>query len=99
MYVNRPSPSITQTLSKTQPGYQETAGNYPYRAIFGCFKELSKKIATENESDALYLDGEVIEYSDLKTASETDLENNPVHEEYRDSNCITNVFNIHTFNL
>ncbi|GBM49004.1 hypothetical protein AVEN_55212-1 [Araneus ventricosus] len=44
------------------------------------FEELSKKIVTEDESDVLYLDGEVTEYSDLKTDSETDLENNPVLE-------------------
>ncbi|GBN86030.1 hypothetical protein AVEN_263215-1, partial [Araneus ventricosus] len=65
-----------------------------YSAVF---EELSKKIAAEDESDALYLDREVTEYSDLKTGSETDLENNPVLEEYRNSN--TNVCNINSFNL
>ncbi|GBM72783.1 hypothetical protein AVEN_201560-1 [Araneus ventricosus] len=62
-------------------------------------EELSKKIAAEDESDALYLDGEVTVYSELKTDSETDLENNPVHEEYRDSNSNTNVCIIHPVNL
>ncbi|GBM12827.1 hypothetical protein AVEN_247597-1 [Araneus ventricosus] len=61
------------------------------------FEELSKKIVAEDESDALYLKGAVTEYSDLKTDSETDLENNPVHEKYRDSN--TNVCIIHPFDL
>ncbi|GBM81062.1 hypothetical protein AVEN_107858-1 [Araneus ventricosus] len=51
-----------------------------YLAIF---EELSKEIAAEDESDALYLDREVTEYSDLKTNHETDLENSPGHEEYR----------------
>ncbi|GBM23159.1 hypothetical protein AVEN_147076-1 [Araneus ventricosus] len=63
------------------------------------FEELSKKIAAEDKSDALYLDGEVPEYSDLKTNSETDLENTPVLEEYRGSNSSTNVGIIHPFNL
>ncbi|GBM24137.1 hypothetical protein AVEN_50249-1 [Araneus ventricosus] len=46
-----------------------------YSAVF---EELSKQIAAEDKSGALYLDGEVTENSDLKTDSETDLENNPV---------------------
>ncbi|GBL69828.1 hypothetical protein AVEN_207354-1 [Araneus ventricosus] len=62
-------------------------------------EELSKKIAAEDESDALYLDGEVTERSDQETDSETDVEDNPVHEEYRDSNSNTNVSIIHPFNL
>ncbi|GBL90973.1 hypothetical protein AVEN_184374-1 [Araneus ventricosus] len=63
----------------------------PSEQYSAVFEELSKKIAAENESDALYLDGEVSEYSDLKADSETDLENNPVREEYRDSNSNTEI--------
>ncbi|GBN21255.1 hypothetical protein AVEN_85130-1 [Araneus ventricosus] len=55
----------------------------PIKQYSAVFEELWKNIADEDESDALYLDGEVTEYSDLKTDSETDLENIPVHEEYR----------------
>ncbi|GBL99867.1 Alkylglycerol monooxygenase, partial [Araneus ventricosus] len=40
-------------------------------------------MSAEDESYALYLDGEVTEYSDQEIDSETDVENNPVHEEYR----------------
>ncbi|GBN27634.1 hypothetical protein AVEN_33130-1 [Araneus ventricosus] len=52
-------------------------------------EELSKKIPAVDESDALYLNGEVIEYSDQETDSKTDVEDNPVHEEYSDSNSTT----------
>ncbi|GBO29036.1 hypothetical protein AVEN_98550-1, partial [Araneus ventricosus] len=67
-----------------------------YAAVF---KELSKEIHDEDESDALNLDGEVTEYSDQENGSEIDVEENPVHEEYRDSNSNTNVRIIHPFNL
>ncbi|GBN61800.1 hypothetical protein AVEN_198908-1 [Araneus ventricosus] len=40
--------------------------------------------ASEDESDALHLDGEETEYSDQETASEIDVEDNPFHEEYGD---------------
>ncbi|GBM67367.1 hypothetical protein AVEN_133187-1 [Araneus ventricosus] len=62
-------------------------------------EELSKKIAAEDESDSLNLDGEVSEYSPQETDSETEVEDNPVHEEYNDSNSYTNVCIIHPFNL
>ncbi|GBM90015.1 hypothetical protein AVEN_174822-1 [Araneus ventricosus] len=62
-------------------------------------EELSKNIAAEDESDALYLDGKVTQYSDQETDSESDVEDNPVHEEYIDSNSNTNVCIIHPFNL
>ncbi|GBN56410.1 hypothetical protein AVEN_95122-1, partial [Araneus ventricosus] len=67
-----------------------------YSAVF---EELRKKIAVEDKSDALYLDGEVTEYRDLKNDSENDLEDNPVHEGYRGSNSNTDVCIIHPFNL
>ncbi|GBM72787.1 hypothetical protein AVEN_230342-1, partial [Araneus ventricosus] len=35
----------------------------------------------EDESAALNFDGEVTEYSDQETDSETEVEDNPVHEE------------------
>ncbi|GBN64803.1 hypothetical protein AVEN_28170-1 [Araneus ventricosus] len=57
----------------TQLGYQEMAGNYSYTAIFGCLEELSKKIPAEDESDALYLNGEVTEYSDQVPDSGTEV--------------------------
>ncbi|GBL86522.1 hypothetical protein AVEN_194784-1 [Araneus ventricosus] len=96
------------------------AGNYRYLAIFVFLEELSNKIPAEGESDALYLDGEVIEYSDQgvysgthgsvgscvgfrtlttepnqtggtridskETGSEIDVEDNPVQEEYSNTN-------------
>ncbi|GBO00854.1 hypothetical protein AVEN_275422-1 [Araneus ventricosus] len=46
-------------------------------------EEVCKKISAENESDALYLDGEGTEYSYEETDSETNVEDNPAHEEYR----------------
>ncbi|GBN23821.1 hypothetical protein AVEN_74901-1 [Araneus ventricosus] len=62
-------------------------------------EELSKKIPAQDESDALYHNGEVTEYSDQAIDSETDVEYNPVHKEYRGSHSITNVYIIHPFNL
>ncbi|GBO29124.1 hypothetical protein AVEN_110931-1 [Araneus ventricosus] len=80
---------------KNQPGSHETAGNYPHISIFGCFEKLSKKIPAEDESDALYLDGEVTEDSDQETDSETwrtiQFKNNA------DSNSNTNVGIVHPF--
>ncbi|GBM99466.1 hypothetical protein AVEN_45725-1 [Araneus ventricosus] len=67
--------------------------------LYSAILDECSNVASEDESDALYLDGEVTEYSDLKTESETDLENNPVHEDYRDSNSNTNVCFIHPFKL
>ncbi|GBM53316.1 hypothetical protein AVEN_259303-1 [Araneus ventricosus] len=51
--------------------------------VLRCKREIEHvmKIAAEGESDALYFDGEVAEYSDLKTDAEIDVENNPVHGE------------------
>ncbi|GBL87770.1 hypothetical protein AVEN_81369-1 [Araneus ventricosus] len=62
-------------------------------------EELSRKIPPEGESDALHLDGEVTEYSGQETDFETDVEDNPIHEEYNDSDSNTNVCIIHPFNL
>ncbi|GBO42919.1 hypothetical protein AVEN_129693-1, partial [Araneus ventricosus] len=70
----------------------------PTEQYSSVWEEVSKKIA-EDESDALNLDGEVTEYSDQETDSETDMEDNPVYEEYSDSNSNTNVCIIHPFNL
>ncbi|GBN18343.1 hypothetical protein AVEN_125163-1 [Araneus ventricosus] len=58
----------------------------PAEQYSGVLEEISKKIAAENKSDALNLDGEVTEYSDLKTDYETEVEANPVYEVYSDSN-------------
>ncbi|GBN35374.1 hypothetical protein AVEN_242635-1, partial [Araneus ventricosus] len=44
-------------------------------------EELSKEIPAEKKPDALYIDGEVTEYSNQETDSETDVEENPVQEE------------------
>ncbi|GBO10664.1 hypothetical protein AVEN_263303-1 [Araneus ventricosus] len=83
-----------------QPVYPETAGNYPYRAIFGCFGRIKQeKTSCGFEYDALNFDGEVTEDSDQETDSEIDVEDNPVHEEYSDSYSNTNVRIIHPFNL
>ncbi|GBM38567.1 hypothetical protein AVEN_71676-1 [Araneus ventricosus] len=57
------------------------------------FEELSKKIPAEDESDALNLDGEVTQYGDQEADFETDVEDNPFHVEYSDTNYL------HTFNL
>ncbi|GBN65366.1 hypothetical protein AVEN_81241-1 [Araneus ventricosus] len=62
-------------------------------------EEISKKISAEDESEALYLDGEVTEYSDQEIDSETDVEDNSVQEEYSDSNSNTNFCIIHPFYL
>ncbi|GBL74263.1 hypothetical protein AVEN_235263-1 [Araneus ventricosus] len=58
-----------------------------------------KKIPAEDESETGNLDGEVVEYRDQETDSETDVEANPVHEEYSDSNSNKNVCIIHLINL
>ncbi|GBO11131.1 hypothetical protein AVEN_84386-1, partial [Araneus ventricosus] len=47
-------------------------------------------MSAEDESAAFYLDGKLSEYSDLQTDSETNVEDNPVHEECRDSNSSAN---------
>ncbi|GBM29128.1 hypothetical protein AVEN_114900-1 [Araneus ventricosus] len=62
-------------------------------------EKVSRKLSAEDESVALYLDGEATEYRDLKTDSETDVEDSPVHEECRDSSSNTNVCIIHPFYL
>ncbi|GBM99802.1 hypothetical protein AVEN_164186-1 [Araneus ventricosus] len=69
----------------------------PRPSCFGRIKQ--KTIPAEDESDALYLDGEVTEYSDQETDSETDVEDNPAREEYSYSNWNANVCIIHPFNL
>ncbi|GBL98936.1 hypothetical protein AVEN_227801-1, partial [Araneus ventricosus] len=80
-------------------GYTETAEIISTEQYSFILEELSKKIPSEDESDALFLEGEVTEDSDQETDSEIDLENNPVHEEYSDLNSSTNVCIIHPFNL
>ncbi|GBM09587.1 hypothetical protein AVEN_29437-2-1, partial [Araneus ventricosus] len=62
-------------------------------------EDLSKERQAEDESDTLYLNGEVAEHSDRETDSEADVEDNPVHEEYRESNPKKDVYIIHPFNL
>ncbi|GBM35472.1 hypothetical protein AVEN_73267-1 [Araneus ventricosus] len=65
----------------------------PKEVILKCNAVLEKLIdkkPAEDESDALYANGEVIEHSDQETDSETDVEDNPVHEEYSDPNSNTN---------
>ncbi|GBO09962.1 hypothetical protein AVEN_270255-1 [Araneus ventricosus] len=62
-------------------------------------EELSKERPYEGESDSIDLDGEVTEYSDHKTDSEMDVEDNPVHEDYIDSNSNSNVCIIHPLKL
>ncbi|GBM21088.1 hypothetical protein AVEN_200774-1 [Araneus ventricosus] len=79
----------SQKLSRKQPVMWEQHSSV--------FEELSNEIPAVVESDALYLDGEVTEYSDQETDSETD--DNPVYEEYSDSNSNTNVCIIYPFNL
>ncbi|GBN50224.1 hypothetical protein AVEN_40162-1 [Araneus ventricosus] len=34
---------VHETLSVKQPGSHETAGNYPSRAIFGCFRRIKQE--------------------------------------------------------
>ncbi|GBM42191.1 hypothetical protein AVEN_261164-1 [Araneus ventricosus] len=57
---------------------QEIIAREPYSAIL---EELSKEIPDDDESDALYLDGEASVYSNQKTDSETDtdVKENPIH--------------------
>ncbi|GBM44420.1 hypothetical protein AVEN_128278-1 [Araneus ventricosus] len=62
-------------------------------------EELSKKIPAEDESDALYQNGEVTNYSDQQNCSEPGRKDNPFHEEYSDSNLNSNVCIIHPFNI
>ncbi|GBL96706.1 hypothetical protein AVEN_180248-1 [Araneus ventricosus] len=88
-----------ETLSNIQPGYHETVEIIPTEQHLAVFEELSKKIPIEDESDELYVNGEVIEYSYQESNSETEVKDNPVHEGYRDSNSNTNVCTIHPFNL
>ncbi|GBN47975.1 hypothetical protein AVEN_240497-1 [Araneus ventricosus] len=44
-------------------------------------EEFIKERQAEDDSDALYRNGEVTEYSDQESNSETEMEDNPVHEE------------------
>ncbi|GBN01437.1 hypothetical protein AVEN_62972-1 [Araneus ventricosus] len=62
------------------PEYHEAAGNYPCYSS-AALEELSKEKQAEEESDALYLSGEVTEYSNKESDSETDMEKNRIHEE------------------
>ncbi|GBM40605.1 hypothetical protein AVEN_27192-1 [Araneus ventricosus] len=72
----------------------------PTEKYSAVLKELNKeKVPADDESDALHLDGEMTEYSDQEADSETDVENNAFHEEYRDSNSNKNVSVIHPFNV
>ncbi|GBL96838.1 hypothetical protein AVEN_118958-1, partial [Araneus ventricosus] len=67
----------------------------PYSAVF---EKLIKKISAEDEFGALNLDGEVSEHRDQEIDSETDVEDNPICEQYSDSNSHTNACIIHPFN-
>ncbi|GBM20663.1 hypothetical protein AVEN_230246-1 [Araneus ventricosus] len=69
----------------------------PIEQYLAVLEEVSKERQAENESDSLNLIGEVTEYRDRETNSETDLEDNPVHEEYSDSDSNTNVCIAHPF--
>ncbi|GBM43919.1 hypothetical protein AVEN_125111-1 [Araneus ventricosus] len=68
----------------TQPGYHETAGNYPTEQYSAIFEELSKKIAAEGESDALYLDGELAAHA-LRSLLDNSLETMRQHSDMRPS--------------
>ncbi|GBN94068.1 hypothetical protein AVEN_132513-1 [Araneus ventricosus] len=85
--VIRKNPKIHEIL-------EETVGT-PTKQYSAILEEVSEKIPAEDESHALYLDGDVTEYTDQETDSETDVEDNPVHEEYSDSNSNPNVCMIH----
>ncbi|GBN47648.1 hypothetical protein AVEN_208469-1 [Araneus ventricosus] len=61
--------------------------------------QMVKQIPTEDDSIAIYLDAEVTEYSYQETDSESDMEENPVHEECRESNSNINSRIIHPFVL
>ncbi|GBN65906.1 hypothetical protein AVEN_74679-1 [Araneus ventricosus] len=74
-------------------------GIIPTEQDSAVLEEVSKSIPAEDKSDAIYFDGELTEYSGQNTDSETDVEDNPVHEEYSDSKSNTNVCIIHRFNL
>ncbi|GBM85569.1 hypothetical protein AVEN_43011-1 [Araneus ventricosus] len=93
--VIRKNPKIHEML---EHGYQETLGT-PAEQYSAILEELSKKIPDEDESDALCIDEHFTEYSDQETDSETDVEDNPVHEVYSDSNSNPNVCMIHRFFL
>ncbi|GBL89750.1 hypothetical protein AVEN_104687-1 [Araneus ventricosus] len=75
---------------------QKGISTQQYSAVL---EEINKKIPAEDESDTLYLDGEETKYIDQETGSETDVEYNPNHKEYSNSNTNTNVRFIHPFNL
>ncbi|GBM06447.1 hypothetical protein AVEN_58299-1 [Araneus ventricosus] len=56
----------------------------PYSTIIRQFwKNEERSDQTEDESDALYLNGKVTKYSDQESNSEIDVEDNPVHEELK----------------
>ncbi|GBM91298.1 hypothetical protein AVEN_136876-1 [Araneus ventricosus] len=55
----------------------------PTEQYSAVLEELSKKIPSEDESDALYLDREATEHSYQGTDS--DVQDNLVHKEYSDS--------------
>ncbi|GBN11157.1 hypothetical protein AVEN_196787-1 [Araneus ventricosus] len=74
---------VHETLSITEPGYQERMGINPTEQYPAVLEESSKNIPAKDEFD---LDGEETEYSDQKINFETDVEYNPIHEEYSDSN-------------
>ncbi|GBN50157.1 hypothetical protein AVEN_263076-1, partial [Araneus ventricosus] len=59
-----------------------------YSAIL---EEISIKRPSEEDSNALDLDGEVSEYTNHETDFEIDVEDSPVHEEDSDSNSATSI--------
>ncbi|GBM59644.1 hypothetical protein AVEN_60384-1 [Araneus ventricosus] len=58
----------------------------PVEQYSAVLEELSKKKPAEDESEAVYFEGEATDYSDQETDSETDVVDNPAHEEYSGSN-------------
>ncbi|GBM29939.1 hypothetical protein AVEN_111242-1 [Araneus ventricosus] len=88
-FIPKPSHSLTEDIIDLE--------NIDYE--HENYGRIKQEKTTEDESDALHLDGEVTEAQPPKTDSETHVEDNPVHEEYSDSNSNTNVCIIHPFNL
>ncbi|GBO06843.1 hypothetical protein AVEN_91856-1 [Araneus ventricosus] len=71
----------------------------PIQQYSADLEKSSRKVPAEDEFVALYPDGEATDYRDQETDSETDVEDNPVHEECRNSNSNTNVCIIHPINF
>ncbi|GBN47650.1 hypothetical protein AVEN_208470-1 [Araneus ventricosus] len=95
--IRRPEHREVEDCLSSMPAIRKRREIIPTEQYLSALERLSREIPAEDDSVAIYLDAEVTEYSDQEPDSESDVEDNPVHEECRESNSITNI--IHPFDL